>query len=140
MIGRYVRAGAIAIALAAALPAPAPADNMVCPGSIPAGNGSSVNGKSDRKYEVTASSGLTAMATDGSSFHKAFAYMYVTRGAGAFIQDSQSHAVTPVSGTDPGAIKKGLAKISQIPGIKLSAGAHAIVSGGWSLVVYSCNP
>ena len=131
----------VAIGLATACPAPAMADNNVCPGAVPAGKGTSVNGKADSKYDVTSSSGLTPVSPDGKSFLAAFGDPYATRAAGAFLQDRQGGWVGPMAGTDTAAIQNALAKRpTQIPGATLSDGARAIVSRGWSLVVFPCNP
>ena len=144
MIQRYVRGVAAGIVVAAALgAAPAVAGNATCPGADRPNAGISVNGKDGRKYEVVSSSGLTAMSPDGTSFFKTFGYVYTTRGAGAYVTDrtAPTAPIFSVAGTDPDSISKGLSALAkETPGLKLSDGAKAIVSRGWSLVVFSCNP
>jgi hypothetical protein len=145
MIQRSVRCAVAAIVLAAALGAvPAIAENTTpCPHADPPNAGISVNGKDGQKYVVTSASGLTAMSPDGTSFIKAFGYLYTTRGAGPYVQDGAAPPapIFSVAGTDAASIRKGLSALAEDPsGYKPSNGARAIVSRGWSLVVFSCNP
>jgi hypothetical protein len=144
MIGRYVRCVAAAIVVAGALgPVPALAGNTPCPGADRSNADISVNGNDGQKYVVTSSSGLTAMSPDGTKFIKMFGFLYTTRGAGPYVQDgiAPPAPVFKVAGTDSASIAKGLAVVAkETPGLKLSDGARAIVSGGWSLVIFSCNP
>jgi hypothetical protein len=145
MIARYVRCAVAAIVLFAALGAvPAFAeDTTLCPGADKPNANITVNGKSGQKYVVTSASGLTAMAPDGMSFIKMFGFLYTTKGAGAFVQDGTfpPGPIFSVAGTDTTSVSKGLAKLAKDPsGFKLSKGAQAIVSRGWSVVIFSCNP
>jgi hypothetical protein len=144
MIGRFVRCVVAAIVVVAALgAAPALAGNTVCPHAALANADISVNNKGGAKYVVTSASGLTAMSPDGISFIKTFGYLYTTKGAGAFVQDGTAPPapIFTVGGTDPGSVSKGLAWLAKNKdGYKLSAGAQAIVSRGWSVVIFSCNP
>lgn len=145
MIRRFVRCAAAAVVLAAALGAvPAVAeDTTPCHGADKPNADISVNGKSGPKYVVTSASGLTAMSPDGMSFIKTFGFLYTTKGAGPHVQDGTAPPgpVFSVAGTDPASVSKGLAKLAKDPsGFKLSNGAKAIVSRGWAVVIFSCNP
>jgi hypothetical protein len=144
MMQRLVRCAVAAIVVVAALgAAPALADNTICPGADKPNANVSVNGKDGQKYVVTSSSGLTAISPDGTSFIKTFGYLYTTKGAGAFVQDgtAPSAPAFSVPGTDTTGVSRGLSTLAKGPqGYKLSAGAKAIVSRGWSLAIFSCNP
>jgi hypothetical protein len=144
MIGRYVRGVVAAGMFAAALGAvPAIAETTPCPGADKPNADISVNGQSGEKYVVTSSSGLTAISPDGTSVIKSFGWLYTTKGAGAFVADGTSPQglIFSVAGTDPASVRNGLATLAKnTDGYKLSAGARAIVSRGWSVVIFSCNP
>ncbi len=145
MIQRYVRRAVAAIVFAAALGAvPAMAENSTpCPRADRPNADISVNGKDGQQYVVTSASGLTAMSPDGTSFIKAFGYLYTTRGAGPYVQDGTAPPapIFSVAGTDAASIRRGLSALAKdTSGYKLSNGAQAIVSRDWSLVVFSCNP
>jgi hypothetical protein len=143
MIARYVRGVVAAGAFVAVLGAvPAVAGNTPCPGADNPNSDISVNGRTGAKYVVTSSSGLTAMSPDGKSFFRTFGYLYTTRGAGPFVQDGPPPGpIVPVQGTDASSISKGLAALlKETPPYKLSDGANAIVSHGWAMVIFSCNP
>jgi hypothetical protein len=129
----------VAIALASALPTTAQAGYAHCPDARQIGT--TANAKPGSANDIVAVSAFSAESPKGGAYFVSFAYVYTSRAAGLYLQDTSNRGIVPLTGTSLLDVRRAYARYKATPGRSISNGATMVLDHGWTLLPpLQCHP